>query len=56
MMQQMADLSADRTKGDTAPFTSTGVDYFVPLLVRIGRSDHKGMAAYLPVYQVEGCT
>ncbi len=40
-MQLMADLPESRTKAGEPPFSTTGVDYFGPLLVKRGRSEVK---------------
>ena len=40
-VQKMADLPPDRTTLDEPPFTSVGIDYFVPFLIRQGRSERK---------------
>jgi hypothetical protein len=39
--QLMADLPADRVRGDEPPFTRTGVDFCGPFLVKQGRSTPK---------------
>ena len=39
--QKMADLPEDRLKPDKAPFTSVGLDYFGPFLIKHGRSSEK---------------
>ena len=38
LQQKMADLPPDRVKPDQPPFTSIGVDYFGPIVVKLGRS------------------
>ena len=41
LTQMMADLPADRVRGDEPPFTHSGVDFFGPLMVKVGRSTPK---------------
>ena len=38
LQQKMADLPPDRVKPDQPPFTPIGVDYFGPIVVKLGRS------------------
>lgn len=40
-MPQMADLPAIRFEAGIRPFTYTGIDYFGPLKVKVGRQTHK---------------
>jgi len=40
-VQKMADLPKDRVSPAGAPFENTGVDYFGPILVKKGRTEHK---------------
>ena len=39
--QIMSSLPADRVNPDEAPFTTVGVDYFGPFIIKRARSDHK---------------
>ena len=39
--QRMADLPADRVTKGTAAFTNVGLDYFGPMLVKVGRRQEK---------------
>jgi hypothetical protein len=41
LSQLMADLPADRVRGEEPPFTHSGVDFFRPLMVKVGRSTPK---------------
>ena len=41
MTQQMAPLPVSRTSADHSPFYATGIDYFGPMNVRVGRSSVK---------------
>ncbi|XP_063967618.1 uncharacterized protein LOC129271341 [Lytechinus pictus] len=45
--QFMADLPAERVTPDKPPFTSTGVDFFGPFMVKRGRSEVKRYACLL---------
>ena len=49
--QLMAELPPERTASDKPPFAATGVDYFGPFLVKIGRCKHKQtIRLYLPTW------
>ena len=50
--QLMAQLPEERLVADRPPFDSTGIDYFGPLMVRVGRSSVKRWAVILHMYEL----